>query len=85
VVRDPGCCLPWVPHTGGFWYSTTSSGYCGDDPSSNPPGCSWRVKNVIKRVNKTCSDQSIFSTVVGPATAAPALRADGADGAEPLS
>jgi len=48
---------------GGFWYSTTSSGYCGDDPSSNPPGCSWRVKNVIKRVNKTCSDQSIFSTV----------------------
>jgi len=50
-----------VQKTGGFWYSTLKGGYCND---TNPqPGCTWRVAGNVKRINKTCSDDSIFSTV----------------------
>eukprot|EP00038_Savillea_parva_P026030 m.50883 g.50883 ORF g.50883 m.50883 type:complete len:309 (+) comp7270_c1_seq1:80-1006(+) len=48
---------------GGFWYSTTSDGYCGDGRYASRDGCTWRLVQQIKRVNKTCSDNSIFSTV----------------------
>ena len=49
--------------TGGNWYSTTSAGYCGDGSSPPPPGCMWSVKEVVKVVNKSCSDDSIYSAV----------------------
>ena len=49
--------------TGGLWYSTTSAGYCGDGPTALQPGCTWRVSEVVKVVNKTCSDGAIFSEV----------------------
>jgi len=49
--------------TGGRWFSTTSAGYCGDGSSPPPAGCTWSVKEVVKRVNKTCSDDSIYSAV----------------------
>ena len=45
---------------GGMWYSTTTEGYCGSAQSQN---CSWRVAEVVKVVNKTCSDDIIYSTV----------------------
>lgn len=45
--------------TGGAWYSTTSAGYCGDGTSPAPPGCTWSVKEVVKVVNKSCSDDSM--------------------------
>jgi len=45
--------------TGGEWYSTTSAGYCGDGSSPAPPGCTWSVKEVVKVVNKSCSDDSM--------------------------
>lgn len=51
------------PKTGGYWYSTTSDGYCGDGRWASRDGCSWRVVEQIKRVNKTCSDNSIYSAV----------------------
>eukprot|EP00911_Craspedida_sp_UC1_P002156 UC1_evm4s1656 len=50
---------------GGFWYSTTSDGFCGNDPANEPAGCTWRLAHVNKRVNKTCSDDKIYSTVEG--------------------
>lgn len=49
--------------TGGMWYSTTASGYCGDGTSPAPAGCTWRVAEFVKRVNKTCSDNSIYNEV----------------------
>jgi len=49
--------------TGGLWFSTTSNGYCGDGTAPVPPDCTWGVKEVAKIVNKTCSDNSIYSTV----------------------
>ncbi len=49
--------------TGGNWYSTHDAGYCGADPSKEPAGCTWRVNEVVKRVNKTCSDNAIYATV----------------------
>ena len=39
--------------TGGSWYSTTKEGY----------GTSWKVAQVVKRVNKTCADNSINNVV----------------------
>eukprot|EP00755_Sulcionema_specki_P014778 Sspe_Gene.57631::Locus_31612_Transcript_2_3_Confidence_0.500_Length_1221::g.57631::m.57631 len=47
--------------TGGWWYSTVKDGYCGAVGASDP--CYWRVVEVVKVVNKTCSDNSIHSTV----------------------
>jgi hypothetical protein len=48
--------------TGGMWYSTTTGGYCGDK-SVGTGGCTWKVAEVVKRVNKTCSDNSIYNLV----------------------
>ena len=44
----------------GLWYSTTSAGYCapGEEPSAE---CSWRVKEVLKIVNKSCSNDLVFT------------------------
>jgi hypothetical protein len=47
--------------TGGLWYSTTDKGYCGDGTSPDPANCTWRVNKVVKVVNKTCSDNSIYT------------------------
>ncbi len=52
-----------VKKTQGFWYSTLKEGYCGDGSSPPPANCTWRVDEVIKVVNKTCSDNSIYSEV----------------------
>lgn len=46
--------------TGGTWYSTLDLGHCGDPKSQ---ACTWRLAKVVKRINKTCSDNTIFSTV----------------------
>lgn len=53
-----------VNRTGGFWYSTTESGWCdrkGFNPATDK--CSWRVAHAVKRINKTCSDDMIYSAV----------------------
>lgn len=47
--------------TGGSWYSTTEKGYCGDGSSPPPKNCTWRVAEVVKVVNKTCSDNSVYN------------------------
>ena len=56
-----------VKKTGGFWYSTTSMGYCGDGSGGGADGsagsCTWRVAEVVKRVAKNCSGASIFARV----------------------
>lgn len=52
--------LTLAKKTGGFWYSTTDKGYCDLNPSSS---CTWRVVEVVKVVNKTCSDNAIYSAV----------------------
>ena len=44
-------------------YSTTSAGYCGDGPDADKAGCTWRVAEVVKRVNKSCSDDAIYNEV----------------------
>lgn len=49
--------------TGGMWYSTTSMGWCGNGSSPPPPGCTWSVRQVVKVVNKTCSDSAIRDSV----------------------
>jgi hypothetical protein len=52
----------WGPHvsglTGGMWFSTTAAGWC-DAPGADPATCSWRA-SVVKVVNKTCSDRSVY-------------------------
>jgi hypothetical protein len=48
--------------TGGAWYSTTDNGYCGPSGQKSP-NCTWRMVEVVKRVNKTCSDNSIYSVM----------------------
>jgi hypothetical protein len=50
-----------IKKTGGLWFSTLDEGYCGTDPSTEPKNCTWRVKQVVKVVNKTCSDNSIYT------------------------
>lgn len=63
------CLEPWssqidcwrmhvVDSTGGLWFSTLKGGYC--DGGSD---CTWRVAGDVKRINKTCSDESIYSNV----------------------
>jgi hypothetical protein len=49
--------------TGGKWFSTVDVGYCGDGTTPAPPGCTWRVAEFVKRVNKTCSDNVIYGEV----------------------
>jgi hypothetical protein len=46
--------------TGGYWYSTTASGWC-DAPGAVAENCTWRVAQAVKRVNKTCSDNAIYT------------------------
>jgi len=48
---------------GGAWYSTPTEGYCGDGSAPAPEGCTWRVVEVAKIVNKTCSDDVIYNTL----------------------
>jgi hypothetical protein len=48
--------------TGGFWFSTTASGWC-DAPNADQKTCTWRVAEAVKRVNKSCSDNQLFSTL----------------------
>ena len=48
--------------TGGFWFSTTESGWC-DAPNADQKTCTWRVAEAVKRVNKTCSDNQLYSTL----------------------
>ena len=45
--------------TGGEWYSTFKGARCGDGDGA----CTWRVAEVVKVVNKTCSDDSVFSNI----------------------
>jgi hypothetical protein len=46
---------------GGFWYSFTENGWCdAAKPASN---CTWRVVEAVKRVDKDCSDSSIYDVV----------------------
>merc|ERR1712232_342253 len=47
--------------TGGLWYSTVASGYCGDGSKPAPKGCTWSVKKLSKIVNKTCSDNAVYT------------------------
>ena len=56
--------------TGGMWYSTTKDGYCGDNKLGTN-GCTWKVAEVVKRVNKTCSDNSIYTLVEATDSAGP--------------
>jgi len=42
-----------VQKTGGFWYSTLGGGY----------NSTWRVAGNVKRINKTCSEESMYTTV----------------------
>jgi len=44
--------------TGGVWYSTLDIGHCGNPKAK---ACTWRLVQVAKRINKTCSDNSIYS------------------------
>lgn len=52
-----------IQKVGGMWYSTTDTGYCGNGTTPEPSNCTWRVKQVTKIVNKTCSDNSIFTKI----------------------
>ena len=44
-----------------MWYSSTSAGWCGA-PGASPATCTWSAE-VLKIVNKTCSDNSVYSAV----------------------
>ena len=63
--------------TGGSWYSTDSVGYCGDGSAPAPPNCTWSVKEVVKVVNKSCSDDLIYTAVESAAYQVEAARAEG--------
>jgi len=56
-------CWSWpvVSKTGGMWYSTTKSGWCGA-PDADPSTCTWDAV-VEKVINKTCSDNIIFDAI----------------------
>lgn len=45
----------------GTWYDTPRTAQC--DPAAPEQACSWRVAEVVKKVNKTCSDASIAAAV----------------------
>jgi hypothetical protein len=46
---------------GGNWYSTQAGGSC-DDPGAAE--CTWRVVDVVKTVNATCSNSNLHKAVV---------------------
>jgi len=46
--------------TGGLWFSTVDTGYCGEHQSDD---CTWRVVEVTKVINKTCSDNSVYNAI----------------------
>jgi len=62
-IKAPWTCWPWpvVDKTGGMWYSTTRAGWC-DAPDADPERCTWRA-DVVKVVNKSCSDNLINSAI----------------------
>lgn len=49
--------------TGGTWYSTKGEGLCAQGQRPGIDNCTWRVAEVVKVVNKTCSDNSIYTAV----------------------
>ena len=54
---------------GGMWYSTTRAGMCfetladGGGVGDGDARCSWRLLETVKRVSKSCSDDSIYSYI----------------------
>ena len=48
-----------------FWvqFSTDSLGYCGDGTDPAPEGCTWSVQKIVKVVNKSCSDNAIYTAI----------------------
>ena len=48
--------------TGGEWYSTLAGAECTDD-AEDDEACTWRVVDIPKVVNKTCSDDSVYSAI----------------------
>eukprot|EP00040_Diaphanoeca_grandis_P015248 m.77569 g.77569 ORF g.77569 m.77569 type:complete len:329 (+) comp25027_c0_seq1:92-1078(+) len=51
----------FTPAQPGWWYSSQESGYCPDHPTSST-NCTWQA-DVIKIVNKTCHDASLWGAV----------------------
>ena len=51
--------------------------------SPPPPGCTWRVKDVIKIVNKTCSNDKVFTVIEQDAKGAPLLSGAAMAAGEP--
>ena len=54
-----------------MWYSTDSLGWCDEDEEKAAPGCTWRVGQVVKVVNKTCSNNKVFTAVETAEAGAP--------------
>ena len=46
-----------------LWFSTTRDGWCGEGGGRRPPGCTWRVAQVVKRVSQNCSHDRAFAAV----------------------
>jgi len=65
-IQYPWLCWGWnvVNKTGGpgsnMWYSSTAAGWC--DAEGAGADCTWSA-NVVKIVNKTCSDDAIHTAV----------------------
>ena len=60
----------YIPHTHflstrGFWYSSTSEGYCAEGQTKTASGgpCMWRVDKVVKKIAKNCSDDNLYTLV----------------------
>ena len=62
-LKAPYACWwePVVNITGGTWFSLTQGGWC-DRPGANQSTCTWRA-SVEKVVNRTCSDDRVFSAI----------------------
>lgn len=70
--KPPATAAPWdcwkdniVAKTGGFWYSSTGTGYCADGQTKTAGGgpCMWRVDKVVKKIAKNCSDDKLYTLV----------------------
>ena len=48
---------------GGEWYSTPRSGLCAAGRRIGDGNCTWRVKRLLKTVDKQCADRGVFSVV----------------------
>ena len=66
-IKYPWICWGWtvVNKTAGpganMWYSTTAAGWCGAD-GAGADNCTW-VADVVKIVNKSCSDELVNRAV----------------------